>query len=161
GHEGTQDSYITIFLQFGFTKRGIAKLPHWLSEGVNKPRSIELLCAGPSNPFSRMWREIHAYRRGMLAGVTMREILQSCPFILDDWCESILDSARGTRAEVVADKGQRSSRKEESRLLGGPYLRWDGLEEPYLWAEINPAAAGFSDFGYTVLVNDEPHGRLI
>ena len=158
GQEGTQDSYITIMLQIGFTKRGIGKLPLWLSEGANRPRSIDLLCRG-TNPFSRMWTQLQAYRRGQIGRGPLREVLNSCPFILGSWVDLILESAKDTR--VSASQPRHEVETVSETPIVGPFLEWSEGYEPRLWARIQPGAVSLDDYGYSVLLNDKMFGRLI
>ena len=70
GQDGTQEWFGSIYLQFGFTQRGFAKmLPEWLM-GYNQPNTIGRLLDDPalkSESFRKLWEALLSFRRGNAA----------------------------------------------------------------------------------------------
>ncbi len=82
GIEGTQNYYVTVYLQFGFTKNGMGRLPYWLSgQPVSEAISYLLASEGKgdrqSSPsFARLWETLRDYRRNNIREASARRVLE-------------------------------------------------------------------------------------
>ncbi len=60
GRHGGQAYYLTVYLQFGFTRRGLAHLPQWLA-GYGLPTAVRILLQ-ESETFRQLWAHLQANR---------------------------------------------------------------------------------------------------
>lgn len=97
GQDGTQEWFGSIYLQFGFTKRGFSKmLPEWLM-GYNQPNTIARLLNDTelkSESFRRLWEALLAFRRGNAAEAITRRIISESHWVLSEWADELLLAAR-------------------------------------------------------------------
>jgi hypothetical protein len=98
--EGTQQWYMTVKLQFGFTHMGAKRrLAEWLV-GLGAPHAV--LCLGgqsgnaelTSDSFRRLWTTLRQYRRGYVSEAEAREVLEQSPWVRPNWIEDLLPEAR-------------------------------------------------------------------
>ena len=89
--EGTQQWFVTIKLQFGFTRRGAKnRLAEWLV-GLGRPIAVEYLNGEPEFPelssssFQSLWRVLRQYRQDLIEEVEARNTLQQNPWIKPHW----------------------------------------------------------------------------
>lgn len=97
GQDGTQEWFGSIYLQFGFTQRGFAKmLPEWLM-GYNQPNTIARLLDNPelkSESFRKMWEALLSVRRGNAVEAVTRRIISESPWVLPEWADELLLAAK-------------------------------------------------------------------
>ena len=98
--EGTQQWFMTIKLQFGFTFKGAKnKLAEWLVN-IGRPNAVQLLLGHPdfpelrSNSFVALWNALTQYRRGLLTESEIRRTLESNPWIKKHWVNDLLEKAK-------------------------------------------------------------------
>ena len=93
GQDGTQEWFGSIYLQFGFTQRGFAKmLPEWLM-GYNQPNTIARLLDDAelkSESFGKLWDALLSFRRGNAAEAVTRRIISESPWVLPEWADELL-----------------------------------------------------------------------
>lgn len=93
GQDGAHEWFGSIYLQFGFTKRGFIKmLPEWLM-GYNRPNTIGRLLNDPelkSESFKKLWETLLAFRRGNAVESNTRRIIEESPWVLPDWADELL-----------------------------------------------------------------------
>jgi len=99
GIEGTQQWFVTIKLQFGFTYRGAKRrIAEWLV-GLGTPLAVQYLMdpSGPpelvSKSFQHMWSTLRQFRRGAIDENQARESLQNSPWVKADWISDLLMEA--------------------------------------------------------------------
>ncbi|OGD18063.1 MAG: hypothetical protein A2W03_14415 [Candidatus Aminicenantes bacterium RBG_16_63_16] len=100
GVEGTQQWFLTVKLQFGFTFKGAKRrLAEWLV-GLGTPHAVQYL-NGPLGPpelisrtFQHLWRTLRQYRREDISEEEARETLQESPWIKREWIDDLLIQAR-------------------------------------------------------------------
>ncbi|MCB1228458.1 MAG: hypothetical protein KDK99_21805, partial [Verrucomicrobiales bacterium] len=133
GQDGTQEWFGSIYLQFGFTQRGFAKmLPEWLM-GYNQPNTIGRLLDDAeikSESFKKLWEALLSYRRGNAAEAVTRRIVSGSPWVLPDWADELLVAAK--KKPHLSPASYRSSSGEageaprsflsEPRLVVGGHL---------------------------------------
>ncbi len=97
GDEGAQEWFGTIYLQFGFTRRGFSKmLPEWLM-GYSQPKTISRLLEDPrlqSESFGKLWDVLLSFRRGNVTENQARSVVTDSPWILPEWTEELLLAAK-------------------------------------------------------------------
>lgn len=135
GMEGTQEYYISTYLQFGFTQKGIGRLAHWLA-GQAETVPIQHLTGGSgislrSESFLDLWETLKNYRRNNITEEQARRTIESSPWVLPSWCEEIL---RQSKQHLYLDTADTTSQVEEletlSEFLALPRLHWDGATPP-------------------------------
>lgn len=161
GRAGTQEYYQTIYLQFGFTRRGISQLPRWLI-GYPATESVTLLLEDPKSGFARLWEELRDVRRGGAATQRTTSMLQECPWILPEWIPELIDAARqrldlGTRAVPGGATGERPLDFFET-----PRLQWDPPADPYFSCRFkNLNSFGLTFPRYDILTGTNSVARLL
>jgi hypothetical protein len=82
GIAGVQSYYDSIYLQFGFTYKGIARLPYWLAgQGITEAIA-HLLSPEPelgSDSFQRLWFTLKEYRRNNVTEQRLRSVIAENP----------------------------------------------------------------------------------
>lgn len=155
GVEGSQAWYLTIFLQFGFTRRGVESLPYWLSSDQTCTQAVAML-RQQSPDYAELWRTLLHYRREpQRVADTRRHLERSC-FILPDAVEAILHSAlqatdsHGPEVELL-----------EPPLFAPARLLWPEAEEPRFLLVPHRNPPTLADSGYEILKGEEFLGRLL
>jgi hypothetical protein len=104
--EGTQQWFVTVKLQFGFTYHGAkSRLAEWLV-GLGPPHAVQYLNGSSDLPelasdsFRSMWRALKQYRRGLIGEDEVRETLRLSPWVKAQWIDDILLEARA-RIEIL------------------------------------------------------------
>lgn len=135
GQDGAQEWFGSIYLQFGFTKRGFDKmLPEWMM-GYNQPNTIERLLDDPSlcsESFKRLWFALIAYRRGNITESQATRLINDCPWVLEEWAPDLLLAARKRLhlSEAHRDAGDATTVRS---FLSEPILLVDGILENAVW----------------------------
>lgn len=98
--EGTQQWFMTIKLQFGFTFKGAKnKLAEWLVN-LGRPHAVQYLIGHPEFPelasssFQALWSAFTQYRRGLITESETRRTLESNPWIKTHWIDDLLKEAK-------------------------------------------------------------------
>lgn len=141
GVEGTQQWFVTIKLQYGFTIKGAKRrLAEWLV-GYGTTSAIEYLssASGPlaSRSFQYMWMTLRQYRRGLIGESEARETLLSSPWIEPDWINDILieavrhiDIPEPGESVLPNCLGSESSFLDQRGPLENIILTWPADERP-------------------------------
>ena len=150
GIEGTQNYYLSVYLQFGFTQKGMKRLAHWLA-GQPSTQAIMYLLGDhgsqmASQSFVQLWDALRNYRRNNITESQSRQILANNPWVLPDWTDDLLKQARRHRELGTADQGH-ADRGEQGppQFMDEPRLRWNLPEEPVF----SSAVVNFADFDLT------------
>lgn len=97
GQDGTQEWFGSIYLQFGFTQRGFARmLPEWMM-GYSQPSTIGRLLNDPelkSESFRKLWEALLSFRRGNAAEAVTRRIVGDSSWVLPEWADELLLAAK-------------------------------------------------------------------
>ena len=107
--EGTQQWFITLKLQFGFTRRGAKnRLAEWLVH-IGRPHAVQYLLGEDgveefsdivSDSFKSLWNTLTQYRRGLIDDIEARDILCNNPWIKPCWLEELLKEAKSRIATL-------------------------------------------------------------
>ena len=137
GQEGTQEYYIGVYLQFGFTRKGVAQLPHWLA-GQSMPESVRYLIGEGDNylqseSFIELWDSLKNFRRNNITRDHAHAIIEKSPWTLADWTNELLDRSRERLELGTSEAGQTTESKTEQappKFLNSPRLRWNMPSAP-------------------------------
>lgn len=162
GEAGTQEWYLSVYLQFGFTKSAITRIAYWLA-GYPKTASINILLgedqqysANPSSAFRELWGLLKEVRDGTRKPEHARHLLTFCPFILPPWVTPILAEAQ-RHVDSVSHREQHGA----DTRFEAPYLRWPPGDQPRLvtrprklaWADLAPVP-------HRIMVDRRPCGYV-
>lgn len=145
GMEAMQHWFDTVYLQFGFTRRGfMSRLPEWLAGQVQTQAVQQLLQGKMSSPsFRELWLSLLEYRRKSITQQQLRKRLSDNFWILPEWIE---DLVRQTSAKPHLGSGESgispNARAEEviERFLDNPVLRWDPPSPPQFICHVSNLA---------------------
>lgn len=152
--EGTQQWFITIKLQFGFTYRGAKnRLAEWLVN-LGRPHAIQYLEGVSQFPelascsFQSLWRVLRQFRRGGIGEDEIRPVLESSPWIRAHWIEDLLQEAKakietlgiGDWAEIDQESLEDENAQEESCPVSGLSLEWASGRVPRICVNLDKRA---------------------
>ena len=162
--------FISVCLQFGFTRQGMSNLAGWLV-GQSSPRAVQMLRGEVGNmaseSFLSMWSALRDYRHEYISEARARAVLESSPWVLPEWVDEALEQATkrlparyysrdddtldifGNAADQAEDRRER--RRRADRFLSPPALRWDGTSAPRFESSvINLNRLGLTADRYTI-----------
>ncbi len=147
GIEGTQNYYLSVYLQFGFTQKGMERLAHWLAGQPSTQAIMYLLgeqgtqMVSPS--FVKLWDTLRNYRKNNITEFQSRQVLANSPWVLPEWADELLKQARRHLDLGTAEIGQAGDREQAPpQFLDNPRLRWRWPEAP----EFTCAVVNLADF---------------
>lgn len=110
GEDSAQEWYQSVFLQCGFSKKSFERrLPEWLS-GQSTPVSVARLLSNDarysSSSFAAIWTALRDYRHGSLHRHGLMAVLESSPWVLREWHESLMQLCRAESHSSSAGDGQ-------------------------------------------------------
>ena len=136
GIEGTQNYYLTVYLQFGFTKSGMGRLPYWLA-GQPVSEAISYLLGSEdkgerqnSRSFMALWDTLRNYRRNNVRETSARRALASNPWVIPAWIDELLAQAKLHLDLGTADTETESGESIPSQFLTEAKLRWAWPDAP-------------------------------
>ena len=150
GIEGTQNYYLTVYLQFGFTQKGMERLAHWLA-GQPSTQAIMYLLGDQgqslvSRSFVKLWDVLRNFRRNNITEAQARRTLADNPWILPDWTDELLTQARRHHELGTAEAGQAGSGEQDPpQFLDNPRLCWNWPAEP----KFTTSVVNLADFDLT------------
>lgn len=166
GIAGTQNYYVSVYLQFGFTQKGIPRLPFWLAGQAQTEAAAYLLGTDQgSKTFAHLWQTLRDYRRGNVPEAHVRQVIQTSAWVLPQWCDDLVRQAR-EKLELGTATAIRVEPDDDQSLpfLEPPRLRWDPPSSPqFITRLVNLAALELEAQRYDVLIDDDeaPVARLL
>ena len=162
GEDSAQEWYQSIFLQFGFSRRGIERqLSHWIV-GQHVPITILRLRDDPrhqSELFASLWNVMVGYRHGTETQGELHRLLKTSPWVLPEWHEVITQACRRKPAEglfseqeSLPDSSPDSTVTQNvpgSGFLLTPMLDVDQLKQATPHVEFRAAIAELSNAAFT------------
>lgn len=166
GVTGTQEWYLSVFLQFGFTGRAIAQIPHWLC-GHPKTESVSILLGehdryseAACSSFTEFWHALLQLRHRNQTADQVRRAVTGSPFVLAEWIDLIIQEA-SRPVEHHPDFGGGTPGSRELDIFENPYLRWPTQGEPRLYTNCkNLALVDLAGVGHKVKVDGVDSGYL-
>ena len=152
GVAGTHNYYISVYLQFGFTRKGIERLPHWLA-GLPASEAVSYLLGDAedkntrlsSDSFVSLWNALRNYRRNNVTEANARRVLVRSPWALPDWSDVLLEQAVKSREVTAREADLDSPEPLPPSFLAEPKLQWSLPAEPVFTTEV----ANLADFDLT------------
>lgn len=150
GIEGTQNYYLTVYLQFGFTQKGMERLAYWLA-GQPSTQAIMYLLGDQgqwlvSQSFVRLWDALRNFRRNNITEAQARQTLADNPWTLPDWTDELLRQARRHHELGTAGAGQAGSNEQAPpQFLENPRLWWSWPAVP----RFTTSVVNLADFDLT------------
>jgi hypothetical protein len=162
GKVGTHNWYVSVFLQFGFTCKGLSQLPFWLA-GQTLPEAVNLLLEGPlqSYSFQRLWFGLKGYRRGNLSVKQLHKILRESQWILGEWVDQVIEHC-GERPDLGTYDGELLDEDWWQPILDEPKLVWVPPGGPELICNLsNLSPLDLTASHYDLLLNGQSVAKLI
>jgi hypothetical protein len=166
GRVGAQQWIDTIFLQFGFTRRGFERrLTEWVA-GQSPTQAVKSLLDPEtgSASFRDLWEALRNYRQNNITRAQALSKTQIGGWLLPEWIERALELATapldgGADAE---DTTQSAEPEAGDSFLTEPLLRWNPPDAPYFACRlVYLDALGLTEDGYDVTVNDRLQTQLL
>ena len=133
GISGLMNWFDTVFLQFGFTQRGLEdRLPFWLA-GYGTTQAISSLLSGQrqSSSFAALWHHLQEVRRGNITAAQFQERVQGSPWLLTELHNKAASFAlRRSDLGTVRASDVATSAKVEPSFLVMPALHWNQAQPP-------------------------------
>ena len=149
GIAGTQNYYISVYLQFGFTRSGIDRLPHWLA-GAPASEAVSLLRGDDaylgtrnsirSASFSTLWDTLRDFRSNNITEANARRALAASPWALPNWVDDLIEQATKSRQIKDTQGGDEQFEPHPLTFLEEPQLRWDASSAPSFTTSIENLA---------------------
>lgn len=134
GIDGLHNWVTSVYLQFGFTRRGFeANLPLWIVAAQNRSNAVEGLLEGPlqSASFQDMWNALTGYRRRNVPVARLESVLEQSPWVLPEWRASLVRLAQSKMNLGAGETDTRASLDQaDPDFLDTPTLQWDGAGPP-------------------------------
>ncbi len=159
GQHDTQAYYLTIFLQFGFTRSGLCRLPNWLSGDATSLSVAELKDPeSGSGEFLGLWTILDRLRKGNVSESVARKELSGNPFILPEWVD---ETVKAAQAAVIWGYSGDQEDGEDASFVDEPHLCWDEPDDPVFRLGMQGLAhMALVDEGYDVLAGEDHVGKL-
>jgi hypothetical protein len=159
-HEvGVQRWLNTVFLQFGFTRRGFKqRLPEWLA-GQTPPQTIVALLdeRQGSASFQQLWQDLQAYRLKVISAEQVRQKLEGNHWLLPEWINDVMALASDSPITLGAVQPPPDS------FITQPLLRWYDGGSPYFLCQlaVDLSALNLQDGCYDVWIGGQVKERLL
>lgn len=149
--EGTQQWFVTIKLQFGFTRRGAKnRLAEWLVN-LGHPHAVQYLRGESPFPelvsrsFQSLWRALTQYRQGLIDDMQVRDALRNNPWVKPHWTDDLLKQAKAKIATLgtgISDvqPADTDIQTEECCPLLDIRLKWPPNETPRIGFKLDRVA---------------------
>ena len=168
GIEGTQNYYLSVYLQFGFTRRGLERIADWLA-GVPVSESVAYLLGDgykgstlSSPSFFSLWNALKDFRRNNIRETAARRILSRSAWVLPDWVDGLLEQAVRSRELRNYEQDADLAEPLPQGFLTEPKLRWLPPAAPTFISSVeNLAEFDLSSNRYHVKVGDQTVATLV
>ncbi|MDB6175036.1 MAG: hypothetical protein JWL59_4347 [Chthoniobacteraceae bacterium] len=125
-----QQWYRLIYLQFGFTHDDASRsLAQWLTS-PNLPVSVKKLLEAKdagAEAFKHLWSSLRMFRLNNLNQATLESRLRANPWVLPEWSESLIRSAKKSDAPALNTEDLEAN---ESSFFTSPQLTWSESQAP-------------------------------
>ena len=169
GVAGTHNYYISVYLQFGFTRKGMERLPHWLA-GQPASEAVSHLLGYAEDPggscrsdsFASLWDILRSYRRNNVTEANTRRTLSRSPWVLPDWLDDLIEQAVQSRQIPDRELGDDSFEPLPPTFLAETKLQWDLPANPVFTTEVvNLADFDLTSDRYQVIMGNDRLATLL
>jgi hypothetical protein len=142
--DGLAESFSSVFLQIGLTRRGCLERLHLWLDGNEVPDAYERLLRGqaPSESFNTLYAHLYHFRHGNIPEDQLRDCLALTPWLLPTWTD-----------DIVACCVKEAEQAPPLSLVELPILEQPRL----LWAPPAVGAAGVPSFASRLRDLSSPH----
>jgi len=178
GNEDTMEWYVSMRLQFGFTRSGFERRLHeWLPSNVMPTPCKLLLGEKKSDSFYKLWKHLWLFRKDRLSERKIRDCLRESPWVLPEWHDALISKALERREYDYVYRTNngdenddhwipRFSEKEaaEEVFLARPRLVWGHNESPHYELSVEEEALDtldLTDSEYSFWVGGFQAGRFL
>ena len=169
GIAGTHNYYISVYLQFGFTQKGMERLPHWLAGQPASEAEAHLLGYAEdtggscrSESFASLWDTLRSYRRNNVTEANARRTLSRSPWVLPDWLDVLIEQAVQSRQIPDREFGDDSFEPLPPTFLADTKLRWELPANPAFTTEVvNLADFDLTSDRYQVIMGNDRLATLL
>jgi len=178
GNEDTMEWFVSMRLQFGFTRRGFERRLHeWLPSSIMPMPCRLLLTDMRSDSFHKVWRHLWLFRKDKLSERQLRICLDESPWVLPEWHDALARKALERREHDYiyeahgsgGDTDQRTpcgqnEEPDEGGFLSTPRLVWGRGTAPRFEFSVESDASAFSEFAeseYGVFADGNRVGRIL
>jgi len=171
GQEGTQDYYITMTLQYGFSLSHIKHLPLMLT-GNKSLRSFDLLLGTSlkSESFYHLFHALRDFRFNRIPRDVASKILDVNPWVLPEKIRDILDAAKliekledqfSIKHRSVSIHVHAEEDEQNVVLINKLILQWDGIDKPFFECSIQLDLMDLNDDRYDLFVGENYKDSLL
>lgn len=165
GREGCQLYYLSVHLQFGFTKSGLKRVPLWLSSGHSYPESVQYLLSKTdplhSESFRQLWLSLFDYRRGHITREKFKQLVAPSPWILEEWFEELAEQCRLKLSwGTVGDNPAKDDLQEPSDFKHSVALAWSPPNSPFFRCTLEDLTAVAGGASGKLLIRDSTGGSV-
>lgn len=181
GHEDTMEWFVSMRLQFGFTRQGFEKRLHeWLA-GAGMPVPLRLLlgyetAALKADSFLKLWKHLWLYRKDRISELQLQTCLEESPWVLPEWYDALITKALERREYdyVYQQRGGEDDANywmpcvpeeaSDEGFLTHPRLIWERGIAPRFELTFDIGAITWDSCGqpeYTLWVGGERRGRVL
>lgn len=158
GEVGLNDYLDTFYLQIGFTRNGLRRLPEWLCNYSQTQAITRLLSSSSgSASFRQLWTALREYRANRRSETDLRSILRISPWVLPNWHDDLVAASK-----QKPHLSGRTDEEGEADLLKPIRLRWFAGEGPTVEARLgDDFVAGLEPGEYSVKLVGEQVAKLL
>lgn len=166
GRAGAQQWIDTIFLQFGFTRRGFERrLPGWLS-GQTATVAVQHLLdlKTGSASFQTLWEALRNYRQSNVTREHALKKVRKSAWILPEWRDRVfaLATAQAAGSDAAVNAAHPPEPEACDSFLTEPLLRWDPPAAPYFVCRlVYLDSLGLTEDVYDVTVGGRVQTQLL
>lgn len=169
GIAGTHNYYVSVYLQFGFTRKGMERLPYWLAGQPATEAVAHLLGYAEdtggscrSESFASLWDTLRSYRRNNVSEANARRALSQSPWVLPDWLDDLIEQAAKSRQIPDRELGDDSFEPLPPTFLAEPNLQWRLPDGPVFTTElVNLADFDLQSDRYQVVMGSDRLATLL
>jgi hypothetical protein len=165
GISGLMNWFDTVFLQFGFTQRGLEdRLPFWLAGyGTTQAISSLLLGQSQSSSFAALWHHLQEVRRGNITAGQFQQRVQGSPWLLTELYDKAPSFAlRRPNLGTAPAPNVGTPENLEAPFLETPMLQWNQAPSPAFVTHFqNLLDQPLDETHYTLIIAGKEYATLV
>ncbi len=165
GISGLMNWFDTVFLQFGFTRRGfLERLPFWLA-GHGTTQAIGWLLSGQrhSPTFAALWHNLQELRRRNITPALFLTRIKDSPWLLPEWhADALAQAVRRPDLGTAGGTASHLTAGTERPFLTAPTLLWRDTTAPLFVTHFqNLADQPLNEPHYTLVIAGRECATLV